>query len=160
MLPGYLEIERHLSIRSAGFVASVPFALSIVGSIGGGFIVDHLGRQGASLIRAQKAFVAGSLIGMGLFTFAAAHAASVGWAIADISAALLCNGCATCMAWAIATTAAPKGMVGALGGIQNFAGYFGGALAPMVTGAAIAFASAASYVLIVPKEPMRLDVGG
>jgi MFS family permease len=174
-LPSYLEIERHLSIRSAGFLSSVPFALSIVGSIGGGFIVDHLGRQGASLIRAQKAFVAGSLIGMGLFTFAAAHALSVGWAIADISAALLCNGCATCMAWAIATTAAPKGMVGALGGIQNFAGYFGGALAPMVTGfivqatghftlalvtgAAIAFASAASYVLIVPKEPMRLEAG-
>ncbi|HEY4030888.1 MAG TPA: MFS transporter, partial [Caulobacteraceae bacterium] len=28
-LPGYLEIERHLSIRSAGLVAAVPFALSI-----------------------------------------------------------------------------------------------------------------------------------
>ncbi len=76
------------------------------------------------------------------------------------------------MAWAIATTAAPKGHVGALGGIQNFAGYLGGALSPMVTGfiveatgtftpalvtgAAIAFASAASYALIVPREPMRL----
>jgi cyanate permease len=76
------------------------------------------------------------------------------------------------MAWAIAATAAPKGHVGALGGIQNFAGYLGGALAPMVTGfivqatggftlalvtgAVIAFASAASYALIVPKEPMKL----
>ena len=113
-----------------------------------------------------------SLVGMGLFTFAAAHAPNVGWAIGEISAALFCNGCATCMAWAIATTAAPKGYVGALGGIQNFAGYLGGALAPMVTGflvqatgtftpalvtgAVIALASAASYALIVPREPMRL----
>src|SRR6185312_16071712 len=32
-LPGYLEIERHLSIRSAGFVSAIPFALSIGGSI-------------------------------------------------------------------------------------------------------------------------------
>ncbi len=171
-LPGYLEIERHLSIKSAGMVAAIPFALSIGGSIGGGLLADHIARRGASLIRTQKAFVCLSLLGMGLFTFAAAHAPGVGWAIADISAALFCNGCATCMAWAIATTAAPKGYVGALGGIQNFAGYFGGALAPMVTGfivqatgtftlalvtaAVIALLSAASYALIVPREPMRL----
>jgi len=173
-LPSYLEIERHLSIKSAGLLSALPFALSVTGSIGGGFLVDHLGRRGASLIRAQKAFAAASLVGMGLFTFAAAHAASVGWAMADISAALFCNGCATCMAWAMATTAAPKGYVGALGGIQNCAGYLGGALAPtvtgfivqatghftsaLVTGAVIAFLSAASYVLIVPREPMRLEV--
>jgi MFS family permease len=172
-LPGYLEIERHLSIKSAGLVSALPFALSIGGSIGGGFLVDHIARSGRSLIRTQKVFVCLSLVGMGLFTFAAAHATSVGWAIADISAALFCDGCATCMAWAIATTAAPKGYVGALGGIQNFAGYVGGALAPMVTGfivqatgtftpalitgAAIAFLSAASYALIVPREPMRLE---
>jgi MFS family permease len=171
-LPGYLEIERHLSIRSAGLLSALPFALSVLGSIGGGFLVDRLARGGLPLIRTQKAFVATSLVGMGLFTFAAAHAATVGWAIADISAALFCDGCATCMAWAMAATAAPKGHVGALGGIQNFAGYLGGALAPMVTGfivqatggftlalvtgAVIAFASAASYALIVPKEPMRL----
>jgi MFS family permease len=171
-LPGYLEIERHLSIKSAGMVASIPFALSIGGSIGGGFLADRIARGGRSLVRTQKAFVCLSLVGMGLFTFAAAHAPSVGWAIADISAALFCNGCATCMAWAIATTVAPEGYVGALGGIQNFAGYLGGALAPMVTGflvqetgtfvpalvtgAVIAFASAASYALIVPREPMTL----
>jgi MFS family permease len=171
-LPGYLEIERHLSIKSAGLWAALPFALSITGSIGGGFLVDHLGRRGVPLLRAQKAFVGASLVGMALFTFAAAHAPNLGWAIADISAALCCDGCATCMAWAIATTAAPKGHVGAVGSIQNFAGYLGGALAPMATGfivqatghftvalmtaAVIALLSAASYVLLVPREPMRL----
>jgi MFS family permease len=171
-LPGYLEIERHLSIKSAGLLAAIPFALSIGGSIGGGFLVDHIASKGASLVRTQKVFVCLSLVGMGLFTFAAAHATSVGWAIGDISAALFCDGCATCMAWAMATTAAPEGHVGALGGIQNFAGYLGGALAPMVTGflvqatgaftlalvtgAVIAFLSAASYALIVPREPMKL----
>ena len=153
-------------------ITAVPFALSVGGSIGGGFLVDHLAGKGAALIRLQKVAVCLSLVGMGLFTFAAAHAPSVVWAIADISAALFCNGCATCMAWAIATTAAPKGYIGALGGIQNFAGYVGATLAPMltgaivqatgsftpalVTGAAIALLSATSYALIVPREPMRL----
>ena len=52
-LPGYLEIERHLSIKSAGLLSAVPFALSMAGSIGGGFLVDHLGRRGVRLMRAQ-----------------------------------------------------------------------------------------------------------
>jgi MFS family permease len=172
-LPGYLEIERHLTIRNAGLLSALPFALSVVGSIGSGLLVDRLARRGAPLIRMQKTLVCLSLVGMGLFTFAAAQAATIGWAICDISAALFCNGCATCMAWALAATVAPKGYVGALGGIQNFAGYLGGALAPMitgfivqatgrftlalVTGAVIALLSAAAYVLIVPRGPMTLD---
>jgi MFS family permease len=172
-LPGYLEIERHLTIRNAGLLSALPFALSVVGSIGSGQLVDRFARRGASLIRMQKALVCLSLIGMGLFTFAAAQATTVGWAIGDISAALFCNGCATCMAWALAATVAPRGFVGALGGMQNFAGYLGGALAPMitgfivqatgrftlalVTGAVIALASAASYALIAPNGPMTMD---
>jgi cyanate permease len=144
----------------------------VVGSVGGGLVVDRFARPTGSPLGLQKLLVCLSLVGMGLFTFAAAHATSVGLAIGDISAALFCDGCATCMAWAIATTAAPKGYVGALGGIQNFAGYVGATLAPvltgfiveatgsftpaLVTGAAIAFLSAASYALIVPREPMTL----
>jgi MFS family permease len=172
-LPGYLEIERGLTIRNAGLLSALPFALSVVGSIGSGLLVDRLAQRGASLIRMQKTLVCLSLIGMGLFTFAAAQATTVGWAIGDISAALFCNGCATCMAWALAATVAPKGYVGTLGSIQNFAGYLGGAMAPMVTGfivqatgrftmamvtgAVIALLSAASYALIVPRGPMTLD---
>jgi MFS family permease len=171
-LPGYLEIERHLSIKSAGLVSAVPFAFSVLGSIVGGWAVDRFTLPGSTPLRLQKTLVCLSLVGMGFFTFAAARSDTLAWAIGDVSAALMCNGCATCMAWAIATSAAPKGFVGALGGIQNFAGYFGGALAPTITGfivqatgsfapalatgAAIALVSAASYALIVPKEPLRL----
>ncbi len=172
-LPGYLEIERGLSIKNAGMLAALPFCLSVIGSITSGQVVDRLAQRMETPVPVQKALVCGSLIGMGLFTFAAAHAETLHVAIACISAALFCNGCATCMAWAMATTVAPRGYIGTLGGIQNFAGYLGGALAPMitgfivqatgkftmalVTGAVIAFISAASYILIVPKRPMVLD---
>src|SRR5262249_28949179 len=64
-LPGYLELERGLSIKSAGLLSAVPFALSIGGSIGGGFLVDHIARKGHTLIRTQKVFVCLSLVGMG-----------------------------------------------------------------------------------------------
>ena len=172
-LPGYLELERGLSIRSAGLLTAVPFALSVIGSVAAGVLADRLAPRTGSPLKLQKAIVAASLVGMGLFTFAAAHAATVGGAMTAISAALFCDGCATCIAWAMVTSAAPKGFVGALGGIQNFAGYLGGALAPMVTGfivqatgrftmamvvgAVIAFLSAASYLLVVPQAPMILD---
>jgi MFS family permease len=171
-LPGYLEIERHLSIKSAGMLSALPFAFSVIGSIGGGFLVDRFAAVQGTPVRLQKLLVCLSLIGMGLFTFAAAHASTVQGAIACISAALFCNGCATCMAWAMAATVAPRGFVGALGGMQNFAGYLGGALAPLVTGlivqrtgsfslalvtgAVIALVSAASYALIVPRKPIAL----
>jgi transcription antitermination factor NusG len=32
-LPGYLEIQRHMSIPKTGFVASVPFLFGFVGSL-------------------------------------------------------------------------------------------------------------------------------
>jgi cyanate permease len=34
-LPGYLEMQRHISIPKTGFVASAPFLFGLVGSIGG-----------------------------------------------------------------------------------------------------------------------------
>ncbi len=172
-LPGYLEIERGLSIKNAGLLAALPFALAVIGSIGSGIIADRLARPGAPPIDLQKAIVCLGLVGMGLFTFAAAQARTLDGAIACISAALFCNGCATAMAWAMVTSVAPPGFLGALGGMSNCAGYLGGALAPLLTGlivqatgkftlalgaaAVIAFASAASYVLMVPRRPMVLD---
>jgi cyanate permease len=36
--------------------------------------------------------------------------------------------------WALVTAAAPPNYVASIGSIQNFGGYFGGALAPTVTG--------------------------
>jgi hypothetical protein len=37
-LPGYLEIQRHMSIRTTGFVAAIPYACGVVGSIGAGWV--------------------------------------------------------------------------------------------------------------------------
>jgi MFS family permease len=73
---------------------------------------------------------------------------------------------ASASSWALATAAAPPNRVGSLGAIQNFGGFLGGALAPILTGyiaqtwsfvpalltaAAIAFVGAMSYLLFVRK---------
>jgi hypothetical protein len=45
-LPGYLEIQRHMSIPKTGWVAAIPFAFGVVGSVGGGWIADRLMHAG------------------------------------------------------------------------------------------------------------------
>ena len=40
-LPGYLEIERHMSVKFTGFAAAMPFAWGVVGGVLGGYIVGH-----------------------------------------------------------------------------------------------------------------------
>lgn len=55
-------------------------------------------------------------------------------AVACLCGAMFCGTVATTCAWAMASIAAPANSTGSLGSLQNFGGYLGGALAPIVTG--------------------------
>jgi MFS family permease len=114
--------------------------------------------------------VGASLLCMAVFTGLAAVADSAMLALAEIAAALFFNGCATTMAWAMVSVAAPRRCVGSLGSIQNFGGYLGGAIAPvltgvlvqstggfdlaLLTGAGLALVSCVAYMFIVPRTPI------
>src|SRR6201998_3448155 len=71
---------------------------------------------------------------MAVFTLVAAETPSNVAAVAAISAAVFFAGGASGMSWALASVAAPTSCTASLGSIQNFGGYLGGALAPIVTG--------------------------
>ena len=175
-LPGYLEMQRHMSIPKTGLVASIPFCFGVVGSIGGGWIADLLMRRGFSPINSRKIPVILGLLGMVGFTVIAAETPSDSLAVAAISGALLFGAAASGMSWALSSVAAPANCTASLGAIQNFGGYLGGALAPTVTGfivqstgsfvpallasAAIGLVSALAYLVIIRSEPittMELD---
>ncbi|MBV9248288.1 MAG: MFS transporter [Acetobacteraceae bacterium] len=169
-LPGYLEIQRHISIQATGLVASIPYAFGVIGSIGGGWVADRLMASGFSPINSRKIPVITSLIAMAAFTYLAAVTESNVMAVACISGAVLCAGCSSGMSWAMVSVAAPENCTASLGSIMNFGGYLGGALAPMTTGfivqatgsfvpallvaAVIAVAASLSYLLIIPKRPV------
>jgi sugar phosphate permease len=176
-LPGYLEMQRHMSIPKTGIVASIPFAFGVLGSIGGGWIADWLMRLGISPINSRKIPVIICLLGMVVFTVVAAETPSDIVAVAAISAALMFGASASGMSWALASVAAPANCTAWLGAIQNFGGYLGGALAPTVTGyvvqatgsfvpalltsAAIGLVSALAYLLVIRSTPIsaaELDV--
>jgi MFS family permease len=169
-LPGYLEIERHMSIPKTGWVAGIPFAFGVIGSIGSGWLADHLAGRGISPVNSCKIPVVIGLGGMAAFTIVAALTPSTFVAVAAISTALLFNGMAGAMCWALASVIAPKHCTASLGSIQNCGGYIGGALAPAVTGfivqdtgsfvPALLFSAALGsvctliYIFVVPSQPI------
>jgi sugar phosphate permease len=169
-LPGYFEIERHMSIPRTGVVAAIPFAFGVVGSVGGGWIADRLMAAGYSPVSSRKIPTIVGLLGMALFTVVAAETPSNVIAVAAISLAVMFGACSSGMSWALASVAAPSHCTASLGAIQNFGGYLGGALAPTITGfivqatgsfipallvaAAIGVASAVSYLFVIRPSPI------
>jgi sugar phosphate permease len=173
-LPGYLEIERHMSVKFTGFAAAVPFAWGVVGGLLGGYIVDFLLRQGVSPVKSRRIPAAIALCGTAACTVAAAFVTSNALAIAFISASLFLVYVTSTCAWALSSVAAPTNCTASIGAMQNFGGYLGGALAPTVTGlivqqtgsfvpalvvgALIGVASAGSYLFIVDQPITAADI--
>ena len=133
-LPGYLETARHLTVPQTGWAASIPYLFGVLGSLVGGFACDRLAAAGLSPIASRKLpIVAGLAVGAA-FTGLTILAPTSASAVAAIAAALLCSNLAGAAIWAMAITAAPPGGVASVGAVQNFGGFLGGALAPIVTG--------------------------
>jgi sugar phosphate permease len=173
-LPGYLEIERHMSVKFTGLAAAIPFAFGVVGGILGGYIADILVRRGVSPVKSRRYPAAIALIGTSLCTVAAAYVTSNALALVFISASLFLVYVTSTCAWALSSVAAPTNCTASIGAMQNFGGYLGGALAPTVTGlivqstgsfvpalvvgGLVGLASAASYLFIVDQPITALDL--
>lgn len=173
-LPGYLEIERHMSVKYTGWAAAIPFACGVVGGVLGGYIADILVRRGVEPLRSRRYPAAIALLGTAACTVAAAYVSSNALAIAFISMSLFLVYVTSTCAWALSSVAVPTNCTASIGAVQNFGGYLGGALAPTVTGlivqrtgsfvpalvvgALIGVVSAASYLLIVDQPITALDL--
>src|ERR1700728_3753492 len=173
-LPGYLEIERHMSVKFTGWAAAVPFAWGVVGGLLGGYIVDFLLRPGVSPVKSRRYPATIALSGTAACTVAAAYVSSNALAVAFISASLFLVYVTSTCAWALSSVAVPTNCTASIGAMQNFGGYLGGALAPTVTGlivqqtgsfvpalvvgALIGVASAGSYLFIVDQPITAADI--
>jgi cyanate permease len=143
-LPGYLEMDRHITISHTGLLSAIPFVFGFVGVLTAGYLVDRFSAAGLPPIKACKILGASGLLGMALFTAVAATVASTALAIAAISAAMFLGFGGMVGFWTMVSVAAPKKYVGSMGSIMNCGGYIGGAAAPAVTG--ILVESAHSFV--------------
>ena len=148
-LPGYLEIEHHMTTIKVGFAASIPFVFGFIGSLVGGVLSDVLAARGVAPIFSRKLPLVVGLTGMAVFTVPAALTHNGDLAVFWIALAVFCGCVATANAWALVTATAPPNYVASLGAIQNFGGYFGGSFAPVVTGFVVQSSGSFTPALVV-----------
>jgi D-galactonate transporter len=132
-LPTYLVVERQMTLLKAGFFTMLPWILSFIGNILGGFLSDQLIKREWSPIKARKTILS---IGM-LFPLAiipTVYTQDPIMAVIFISIAIGGEGLAAGILWATVADVAPKGAEGKLAGLQNFVGNLAGWIAPAATG--------------------------
>ncbi len=106
----------------------------MVGSFSGGKICDVLARRGVSAMNSRKYPMAASLAGVAVFTVLTGLTHRAALAVVFISISMLLLYVSSSAAWATASVAAPANCTASIGAMQNFGGYFGDALAPVITG--------------------------
>lgn len=159
-LPQYLEIQWHLSIAKTGWMAAIPFTCGVVGSLVVGRVCDILSRRGFSTINSCKIPIVCVLFAVVVCTVLAAYSSSSLLAVGYISLSFFLVSGGSSAAWAMATVAAPQDYAASLGSIQNFGGYIGGALAPLVTGYMVqATGSFQSALLVAAGVALLAGIG-
>ena len=133
-LPGYLRTERHMELAQAGFAASIPFLCGFAGALVAGWASDRVTRHAVSPVTGRRKAVVASMLGMVAFTIPAALVESNTVAVACISIVIFLANASSACSWSLATAVAPRSRIASLGAIQNFGGFLGGALAPILTG--------------------------
>jgi len=172
-LPGYLVMERGMTVLRTGLVASLPFLVGMLGTIGGGVLGDFLIRKGVNPTVARKAIIGSGLTGSTIMIVSAAFAQETWLAVLLLT---LCMGSlrlTTASSNSIPIDLAPPQATASLASIQSLGGNTGGLIAPILTGyivdvtgsfqlalivaGGMALMSACAYVFLVGRiEPWEL----
>lgn len=172
-VPLYLLKTEHIDIKSAGFLTSLPFLAGIVGSFVGGWVSKLIVDRGiASPLTAKRAVISVCALSGGFALMATPFFPGLTATISLLSIGMAMLSSVSANGWALPGDVAPKSIVGSVGGIQNFGGYFAGSLSPLVTGLiadatgsyAIAFISggliaacAAICYWFIVRNPLSVD---
>jgi cyanate permease len=148
-LPFYLEHERNMSVANVGLLGSIPYFFGCVGAITGGWLCDLLTRRGMTPMAGRKLLVSSALFGIAACTLGTVFAKENAVALTFISVSMFLIYIASSAAWATVPVAAPSQFTASLGSIQNFGGYLGGALAPMLTGFIVSSTGSFSQALLL-----------
>lgn len=134
-LPLYLMKTQNVSMSSLGIYASIPWFGGVIGAVLGGYVTKYLVDRGtAKPMVAKRALISVCAVLAGLTVIILPHITSLAGTLTLLTIALVLLSAFSSSAWALPGDVAPSSMVASVGSIQNFGGYFGGALSPLVVG--------------------------
>jgi MFS family permease len=157
-LPSYLQTARGFSLADSGWLASLPFLCGIVGVIFGGWLSSRLVKRGVATVRARKIPIVGGALLAAASVLPVAYVDNTPLAIALLSVGYFASQVPIGCLWTLASDIAPSNQVASLGAIQNFGGFIGAAVAPVVTGA-ILTATDGNYTFVFLVGGVLLLVG-
>ena len=133
-LPGYLEIQLHMTVLKGGLYSAVPWIVATLADLlVGGLLVDRLIARGRDAERVRKWVLIGGMV-FGLFVVGAAATSTPVWAVLFISLGLGGLSASAPVGSSCVALIAPEGQVGTVGGILNFLSQLFVAGAPIITG--------------------------
>jgi len=137
-LPLFLQNTLGVSIASTGWVAAVPYLAAALGAIFAGRVTVVLARRyKLSSMLSKKVILVGGCVALGVLLCIVPFVHNLALALLVLSLALAIVAAAQAQSWAISSDIVPDSHAARFGGIMNFGGYFGGALAPIVTGVVV-----------------------
>ena len=127
-------MQQHISIAKTGFLAMIPLIFSVLGAWAGGWVTDRFARGGMEIVASRRLPAILGLLLSGLFTILATTAGNATEAVIWISAAMFFLSLGIAGKWTLITAVAPQSYCTSVASIQNFGGYIGGTVSPLVTG--------------------------
>ena len=176
-LPSYLSSALGIDLMHSFLYTGVPWLVATATDLLSGWGSDALIQRGWDASRVRKTvLVCGTTFGLGLLGATTAHTPAT--ALLWISISIGGLAAAAPIGWSVPSMIAPRGSVGTVGGIVNFANQLSGIAAPILTGYLVAathsyvwaFRVAVLYLLVgivsylvllgrietVPDEPQRV----
>jgi MFS family permease len=153
-LPGYLEMQHHVSIAKTGFLATVPLMCSVGGALVGGWVTDRLAHSGMGIVESRKYPAACGYVVSAAFCAGAAMSTDLGIALTAISGSMFFLSFAQSGKWTLVTAIAPQSYAASVSSIQNFGSYIGGTISPILTGFVVDKTGSFSLALMIGSGVM------
>lgn len=148
-LPSYLQMSRGISLFKTGIFSLIPFFCGLLGTLAGGYASSYLIKRGMNAVTARKTVIVSALILSGLFIIPVNYIQSFNTSITFMSIAYFFLNLIFPNTWALAGDIAPDRLTGTLGAIQNFGGFMGGFIGPIVVGYIVETTKSFDLVFVV-----------
>ncbi len=131
--PTYLEVERHFSLKSLGFVASIPLLVAVAGNLVGGSLSDWVYRTTGRLKLSRRIVAAPAMMISGIFLIPTGLSRNPWTAVLCLALSFFFLDMVFAPSWAVVMDVGGE-FSGTVGSIMNSAGALGASASPILFG--------------------------